>query len=180
MLSTPAAGVTRPLRVSHGLVAVALSLLLGLQPVTTDVYLPALPMLTRALGASMSSAQLTMSSLILAFGLAQMFWGPVADRVGRLPVLPAALLIYTASSIGGALAGSIETLVLWRILQGAAMAAAVVCARAIVRDLYEPSEGARVMSKGLTGLGVIACASAPLGGLLTDLFQAWLDPRVAR
>ena len=56
-------------RVPHVLAAVALSLLLGLQPVTTDVYLPALPMLTRALGASMSAAQLTMSALLLSFGL---------------------------------------------------------------------------------------------------------------
>lgn len=170
MLSTPAAGVTRPLRVSHGLVAVALSLLLGLQPVTTDVYLPALPMLTRALGASMSSAQLTMSSLILAFGLAQMFWGPVADRVGRRPVLLAGLLIYTAASIGGALAGSIETLVLWRILQGAAMAAAIVCARAIVRDLYEPVEGAQVMALALSGLGLIALTGPMVGGTAALLF----------
>ena len=64
-----------------------------------------------------------------------------------------------------------ELLIGWRIAQGAAMGAGVMCARAIVRDLYEPADGARVMSKGLTGLGVIACASAPLGGLLSDLFN---------
>ena len=55
------------------------------------------------------------------------------------------------------------------------MGAAVMCARAIVRDLYAPTQGARVMSKGLSGLGVIACLSAPLGGLLTD----WLNWRFA-
>jgi MFS transporter, DHA1 family, multidrug resistance protein len=53
-------------------------------------------------------------------------------------------------------------------LQGAAMGAAVMGARAIVRDLYTPESGARVMSKGLSGLGVIACAAAPLGGWLAD------------
>ena len=100
--AAPAAPPRAAPRVSHRLAAVALSLLLGLQPVTTDVYLPALPMLTRALGASMSAAQLTMSALILAFGLAQMVWGPVADRVGRRPVLLWGLLMYTAASIGGA------------------------------------------------------------------------------
>jgi DHA1 family bicyclomycin/chloramphenicol resistance-like MFS transporter len=44
-----------------------------------------------------------------------------------------------------------------------------MCARAIVRDLYTPLEGARFMSRGLTGLGIIACTCAPLGGLLSDL-----------
>jgi DHA1 family bicyclomycin/chloramphenicol resistance-like MFS transporter len=151
---------------------VALSLLLGLQPVTTDVYLPALPMLTRALGASMSAAQLTMSALILAFGLAQMVWGPVADRVGRRPVLLWGLTMYTAASIGGALAGSIEALVVWRVVQGAGMAAAVVCARAIVRDLYEPVEGAQVMALALSGLGLIALCG-PLAGGTAALIFGW-------
>ena len=106
----------------------------------------------------MSAAQLTMSALILAFGVAQLFWGPVADRFGRRPVLLAGLALYTPASIGSLLAGSIGVLVVWRALQGAAMAAAVVCARAIVRDLYEPHEGAQVMSLALSGLGVIAIA----------------------
>jgi len=59
-------------------------------------------------------------------------------------------------------------LILWRTLQGVAMGAAVMGARAVVRDLYAPQEGARVMSQALTGLGVIACACAPLGGVLAE------------
>ena len=66
---------------------------------------------------------------------------------------------------------TIEALVVWRTLQGAAMGAAVMCARAIVRDLYQPVQGASVMSKGLSGLGVIACTTAPLGGFLTAMFS---------
>ena len=162
--STAATLVARHPVVGHGLAAFALSLLLGLQPITTDVYLPALPMLTAALGASMGAAQLTMSALMLAFGVAQLFWGPVADRVGRRPVLICGLLLHTAASVGGALASSIEALIVWRMLQGAAMAAAVVCARAIVRDLYEPAEGAQVMALALTGLGVIALLGPLAGG----------------
>ena len=51
------------------------------------------------------------------------------------------------------------------------MGAAVMCARAIVRDLYPPLEGARMMSKGLSGLGVIAVVCAPLGGLMVELLN---------
>ncbi len=146
------------------LAAITLALLMGLQPVTTDMYLPAFPLLTRELGAGMAAAQLTMSALILAFGVGQLLWGPLADRLGRRPVLLAGLALYALASLGCTLAASIEALVLWRTLQGAAMAAAVVCARAIVRDLYEPVQGAQVMSLALTGLGLIALASPLLGG----------------
>ncbi len=169
----PAAAAVAPARtapVTPGRAALALTLLLGLQPVTTDVYLPALPMLTRELAAPMQLAQLTMSALILAFGLAQLVWGPVADRVGRRPVLLWGLSLYTVASVGSVLAGDIEALIAWRALQGAAMAAAVVAARALVRDLYEPHEGAQVMSLGMSGLGLLAISSPVLGGLAATVW----------
>jgi DHA1 family bicyclomycin/chloramphenicol resistance-like MFS transporter len=150
-------------------VVVLLALLLGLQPVTTDLYLPALPMLTRELGAAMPAAQLTLSALLLAFGASQLVWGPLSDRFGRRPVLLAGLGLYVAASLGSAWAPSIQALIVWRTLQGAAMGAAVMGARAIVRDLFVPSQGVRVMSQALSGLGVIACLSAPTGGWLTQV-----------
>lgn len=155
---------------SPGMVVLVLSMLLGIQPVTTDLYLPALPALTEGFGAPMSQAQLTLSALLLAFGTSQLIWGPLSDRFGRRPILLWGLCAYTLASVGSTLASSMTLLITWRIVQGAAMGAAVMCARAIVRDLYQPLEGARAMSKGLSGLGVLACISAPLGGLLSELF----------
>jgi MFS transporter, DHA1 family, multidrug resistance protein len=155
---------------SPGLIVLVLSLLLGLQPIATDLYLPALPALTSGFGAPMSQAQLTLTALLLCFGLSQLVWGPLSDRHGRRPVLLVGMSAFVAASIGSTFAPSMEQLIVWRAVQGAAMGAGVMCARAIVRDLYAPSEGARVMSKGLTGLGVIACAASPTGGLLSDLF----------
>lgn len=146
--------------------AIALTLLLGLQPVITDLYLPALPLLARELGAPMSAAQLTMSALILAFGLSQLAWGPLSDRFGRRPILLCSLLLLVLSSIGASAAPGIGWLIAWRVAQGASMAAAVVCARAMVRDLYQPHEGTRVMSLGLSGLGGLAIAAPLLGGVL--------------
>ena len=157
-------------RMSPGLVVLVLALLLGLQPVTTDLYLPALPSITQGFGAPMSQAQLTLTALLLAFGLSQLVWGPLSDRFGRRPILLLGMGAYVAASIGSAFSTTMEQLIVWRAAQGVAMGAGVMCARAIVRDLYAPADGARVMSKGLTGLGVIACASAPVGGLLSDLF----------
>lgn len=158
--------------------ATLLALLLGLQPLTTDLYLPALPAIARSLQADMPGVQLTMSALILSFGFAQLFWGPVADRFGRKPVLRVALTCFTLASIGAALSPGIGILVMWRVAQGACLAAAVVCARAMVRDLYEPSEGARIMSLAMSGLGVIALSGPVVGGLLTTHF-GWRSPLVA-
>ena len=161
--------------IAPGLAIVVLALLLSLQPVTTDLYLPALPALTHSLGAPLAAAQLTLSGLLLAFGCSQLVWGPLSDRFGRRPILLASLSIYTVASLGSAFAPSMALLIAWRVAQGAAMGAVVMCARAIVRDLYQPLEGARAMSKALTGLGVVACICAPLGGLLST----WLSWRAA-
>ena len=156
---------------SPAVIVLLLSLLLGLQPITTDLYLPALPVLTAGFAAPMQQAPLTLTALLLAFGVSQLVWGPLSDRFGRRPILLIGLSAYVLSAIGSALAPSMVALIVWRTVQGAAMGAAVMCARAIVRDLYAPLQGARVMSKGLSGLGVIAFLSAPLGGLLTEAFN---------
>ncbi len=154
-----------------GTIVLLLSLLLGLQPITTDLYLPALPALTSSFGAPMAQAQLTLTALLLAFGVSQLVWGPLSDRFGRKPILLTGLGAYVLAGVGSTLAPSMMALIVWRAVQGAAMGAAVMCARAIVRDLYAPTQGARVMSKALSGLGVIALLSAPLGGLLTEVFN---------
>jgi DHA1 family bicyclomycin/chloramphenicol resistance-like MFS transporter len=156
---------------SPGVVVMLLTLLLGIQPITTDVYLPALPTLRTELGASVGASQLTLSALIICFGLGQLVCGPLADRFGRRPVLLVGMSLYTMASVCSALAQGIEALVVWRSLQGVAMAAAVTCGRSIVRDLYQPHEGARVMSRGLTGLGVIAMLSPLVGGVLVEYFD---------
>lgn len=172
--SLPATGPVAP-AVAPGLAVVVLALLLSIQPVTTDLYLPALPALTLDLQAPVASAQLTLNALLLAFGGSQLVWGPLSDRFGRRPVLLAGLVLYVAASVGSAAAPGMEALILWRIAQGVAMGAVVMAARAIVRDLYAPLAGARAMSRALTGLGLIACLCAPLGGALTE----WLGWRAA-
>ena len=155
-------------RMSPQGVVVILALLLGLQAGTTDLYLPALPAIRDVFNASMGDIQLTLTALLLAFGISQLVWGPLSDRYGRRPILIWGLLAYVLASIGCTLAPRMGWLIAARAVQGVAMGAAVMAARAIVRDLYQPAQGATVMSKALTGLGIIACTCAPLGGLLSD------------
>lgn len=159
-------------------VVAMLVLLLGLQPVTTDLYLPALPTLQADLRAGIGAAHATLWALIISFGIAQLIVGPLSDRYGRRPLLLWGLALYVVSALGGALAAQIEALVAWRALQGAAMAAAVTCGRSIVRDLFEPEAGARTMSKAMTGLGVFAVSAPVIGGLLVAAF-GWRATLVA-
>ena len=160
---------------SRHFVVVLLALLLGLQAVTTDLYLPTLPAIRDSLNASMGEIQLTLTALLLAFGISQLVWGPLSDRFGRRPVLLWGMSAYVLASLACVAAPSIDWLIAARTVQGIAMGAGVMAARAIVRDLYPPHEGAQVMSQALTGLGMIACTCAPVGGLLSD----WIGWRYA-
>ncbi|HET9208562.1 MAG TPA: Bcr/CflA family efflux MFS transporter [Burkholderiaceae bacterium] len=146
--------------------ALSLALLLGTQAMATDLYLPALPMMARDLSADMPAVQATMAAFVLAFGLAQLVWGPVADRFGRRPVLRAGVALFALASLGAALARDVNAVIAWRAFQGAGVAAAVVCARAMLRDVFEPHRGAHVMSQALTGLGLIAIAAPIAGGAI--------------
>jgi DHA1 family bicyclomycin/chloramphenicol resistance-like MFS transporter len=148
--------------------ALLLPLLLAAQPVATDSYLPALPAIARELG----SASTSLTLFVLAFGVAQLVCGPLADRVGRRPVLLGGLALYVVAAVGGAFATSVFMLGGWRVAQGMAMAAILVCARAAVRDLYPAHEGPHVMARGLGGLGAVALVAPVLGAQIVQ-FLGW-------
>lgn len=144
--------------------ALLLPLLLAAQPVATDSYLPALPAIAGALG----SASTSLTMFVLAFGIAQIPVGSLADRIGRRPVLLGGLALYVVAALAGALAVSAPMLAGVRAVQGAAMAAILVCSRAAVRDLYPAHEGMHVMARGLTGLGVVALIAPVLGAFIVQ------------
>src|SRR5690349_14181901 len=95
-------------RMSPAVIVLMLTLLLGIQPITTDLYLPTLPSLTLALNSSVAATQLTLSALIVCFGAGQLVCGPLADRFGRRPVLLWGMALYTVASVLAALAPTIE------------------------------------------------------------------------
>ena len=95
---------------------VLLAALSAIGPLTTDMYLPSLPDIARLLGASTAQAQLTISSYLIGFAVGQIFYGPLADRHGRKPVLMGAMALYCAASLACALSTSIEMLIAARAL----------------------------------------------------------------
>ncbi len=141
-------------------------------PVTTDIYLPALPQLTADLHATVAQGQHTLSAYFLGLGAGQIFYGPWADRVGRRPPMLIGVAIYLLASLGCALTHSIDAMVGLRFLQAAGACSGVVISAAIVRDRYDHQESARVLSfiLFLRGLGPII---APIIGGAIVTFLGW-------
>lgn len=159
----------RRARVRRTLVLGALS---AFAPMSVDLYLPAFPALERALAADASSIQWTLASFFIGFAVGQVLYGPITDRYGRKPPLYAGLAIYVAASIGCAVAPSATALIVLRLIQALGACAAAVTARAMVRDLFEPREAARVFSTLMLVMGV-APILAPLAGSYILLAAGW-------
>jgi DHA1 family bicyclomycin/chloramphenicol resistance-like MFS transporter len=149
---------------------VLLAALSAIGPLTTDMYLPSLPDIARLLGASTAQAQLTISSYLIGFAVGQIFYGPLADRHGRKPVLMGAMALYCAASLACALSTSIEMLIAARALQALGGSGGIVLARAIVRDLYSGARAGRELSL-IGAVMALAPVLAPLlGGVLQTGF----------
>jgi DHA1 family bicyclomycin/chloramphenicol resistance-like MFS transporter len=147
-----------------------LALLTGIGPLSTDMYVPSLPDIGRALHASTEQVQLTISSYLLGFAAGQIIYGPVSDRFGRKPVMMVALVLYAIGSIICATTQSIEMLAAWRFVQALGGAGAIVLARAVVRDLYSGVRAGRELSL-MGSIQALAPILAPvIGGLLQTVF----------
>jgi DHA1 family bicyclomycin/chloramphenicol resistance-like MFS transporter len=124
-----------------------LAALMALNSFAIDAMIPALPEIGAQLRiAHANDAQLVVIAYFLGFGSTQLFWGPLADRFGRRPILAAGTLLYASFALLCAFAGTFELLIAARALQGASAAVTRVLVVAMVRDLFEGEAMARVMS----------------------------------
>lgn len=165
-VTSSASAPLEPPRPRTETVVLALMLLLGTQPISTDLYLPSLPSLPGIFGVSIATVQLTLSVMVISFGTAQLLLGPVADRLGRRPVLLGGLVLYTGASALAIASPHIAWLIACRAAQGVGMAACVMCARAMLRDFYAPQEGARVLARAMVWMSAIPVLGPMLGGVI--------------
>ncbi len=146
-----------------------LAALVSLGPLSTDLYLPALPAIAAAFGSDAAGVQWTLSGFLLGFAPAQLLYGPFADRFGRRPAMAIGLAIYLAATLGCAVAPSLGWLVAARVVQAVGSCGGPVVARAIVRDTTDPARAAAVFAT-IAGLMALAPAAGPvLGGLVVGL-----------
>ena len=152
--------------------AVLLAVLGMLGPFSIDTYLPAFADIAASLGATPLQMQQTLSAYLLGFALMSLFHGAISDSFGRRPVVLWGLAVFTLASLGCALSQSIGQLIFFRALQGFSTGAGIVVARAVVRDMYPPSQAQKVMSQITIYFG-IAPAIAPLIGGQLLLWGSW-------
>lgn len=143
--------------------ALVLGLLSCVGPLAIDMYLPAMPAIGADLGTSVQAMQATITSYFIAFGLAQLIYGPWADQAGRKPPIYAGVAIFLAGSLICALAGSVEMLIVGRFVQGLGGAAVMVIPRAIIRDMYTGHAATRLMAAIMLVISVSPML-APLAG----------------
>jgi DHA1 family bicyclomycin/chloramphenicol resistance-like MFS transporter len=147
---------------------VLLGLLIALPALGTDVFVPALPALTQALGAEVGAAQLTMTLYFIGLAAGQLLWGPLSDRYGRKPILMGGLAIMLAASLAAAIAESLAAVIAARLAQGLGMSSGALIGRTIVRDLYAHEQAAKLLSSMSIVFSLIPIAAPLSGGLLAD------------
>jgi len=123
-----------------------LGALVAFGPLAIDLYLPALPAIAVGLAAAPELVQASITVFLAGFALGMLFYGPLSDRYGRRPVMLAGIALFTLASLACLLAVSGEQLVLARFAQALGGGAASVLARAVVRDVYAPTEAIRKLS----------------------------------
>lgn len=146
------------------LVTLVLGGLTALPPLSMDMYLPALPAVTRSLGAPAATVQLTLTACLAGMALGQLVVGPMSDKWGRRRPLLVGMIVYVAATAVCALAPTVDMLIGFRLLQGLAGAAGIVIARAVVRDLYDGVEMARFFSTLMLISGVAPIVAPLIGG----------------
>lgn len=143
--------------------ALILGLLSCIGPFAIDMYLPAMPQIGAALGASVPAMQTTITAYFIAFGLAQLIYGPWADQAGRKPPLYAGITIFLLGSIICTIAPTVDWLIAGRAVQGLGGAAMMVVPRAIIRDLHTGPAATRLMAAVMLVISVSPML-APLAG----------------
>lgn len=152
--------------------ALILGLLSAVGPFAIDMYLPAMPAIGADLGADIPQMQNTLTAYFIAFGLAQMVYGPWADQAGRKLPLYAGLCVFLLGTALCLLAGSPQTLLVGRFVQGLGGAAVMVIPRAIIRDMHTGHQATRMMASIMLVISVSPFL-APLAGAGMLALTGW-------
>ena len=148
--------------------AVLLAVLGMLGPFSIDTYIPAFSAIAQSLNATPVQMQQTLSAYLFGFAFMNLFHGALSDSFGRRPVILWGLAMFTVASLGCALAQNVGQLIFFRALQGLSTGAGIVVSRAVIRDMFPPSEAQRVMSQVTIYFGVAPAVAPIIGGVIAE------------
>ena len=151
---------------------VFLGVMSAMAPLSTDMYLPALPTVQNDLGISASVAQMTLTMTLIGMAVGQIFLGPISDRYGRKVPLLIGMILFTIATAGCVLAENIWLFLLFRFLAGFAGSSGIVIARAIARDVCEGAELTRFFAILMMVNGLAPILAPVLGGQIL-LITSW-------
>ncbi|MBI3718459.1 MAG: multidrug effflux MFS transporter [Sphingobacteriales bacterium] len=146
-----------------------LGLLTAIGPFSIDMYLPAFPDIAAGLHTDVSKVTLSLSSFFIGISAGQFLYGPLLERYGRKKPLYTGMIVYLAASAGCAISSSVNALIIFRLLQALGACAGMVTARAMVRDLFEVKENAKVFSSLMLVVAVSPIIAPTVGGYVTAL-----------
>jgi DHA1 family bicyclomycin/chloramphenicol resistance-like MFS transporter len=139
-------------------------------PFTIDTYLPSFPAIEAEFGVSRALLSQSLAFYLAAFAVSTLVLGPLTDRLGRRVVILATLLLYVIASLGCALAGDYGTFLLFRVLQGIAAGGGLVAGRSMIRDVFNPQDAQKAMSRVMMLFAVAPAVAPIIGGWLHDAF----------
>lgn len=149
---------------------VFLTALTAVGPLSTDLYLPAMPAMGAAFAVSVAEVQATLSVYMVGFAASQLVAGPLSDRFGRRPVMLGGLALYLAAGTVCLFAPEIGILIAGRFFQALGACCGAVLARAVVRDLYEPEDSVRIMAALGAAMAIAPAIGPVLGGWILVRF----------
>lgn len=150
--------------------AALLASLSMLAPFAIDSYLPAFPAIGQEFGVPPIAVQQTLSAYLIAYAFMMLWHGALSDALGRRSIVLAGLMVYAFATLGCAISGNIESLWLFRILQGLSAGSGLVVGRAIVRDSFQGPEAQRLMSQMTLVFGIAPAVAPILGGAMLNFF----------
>lgn len=144
-----------------------LGLLSAIGPFSIDMYLPGFPDIAKDLNTDVSKVSLTLSGFFIGISIGQLLYGPLLDKYGRKKPMYFGLALYIATSFGCTIAKSVEVLIALRFLQAIGGCVGMVASRAVVRDLFDVKENARIFSLLMLVVGISPIVAPTVGGYLS-------------
>lgn len=146
-----------------------LSALMAFTSLSTDIYLPAMPVMSAELH---GNAELTITGFLIGFAIAQLIWGPISDHLGRRIPLFIGMTLFIIGSAGCALSTDITHIVFWRVFQALGACTGPMLARAMIRDLFSRTRAAQMLSTLVIVMAIAPIAGPLIGGQMIK-FTSW-------